>query len=253
MRNASVDAIIAAQKETMVVPLPLSVWDDIPWEPTYDGYLVPTRKTLTAISNGQINTVKSVLLGTNKNETAGTVYEALTQPLSPLLYEELINLIEGPEKGAELLALYPPPSGLHADARPQLTALSTDAASLCPTRQALRFLTNLSVPTFGYLFKYTPTTDPFNANNTGCSIPGSVCHSAELQFVFRSGTFTPGMVALWTSFATQGVPVSPALPTWPLYDSSDPLLGLDLPSSAVVHRYQAAQCDWWDVNPLPLP
>ncbi|KAH3756481.1 D2 protein [Pelomyxa schiedti] len=279
LRNVTVESILTAQDNTVCLAQPFSIYDVKCWVPTYDNYLVSGPLPLVQLQNGMITPgVKSVIMGDVQNETVSFLYDFFQSPISPVLYTTALEVVFGEEKAAELLELYPAPQGLHGDARPALSQLSTDMEMICPARQALRATTAYGIPSYSYIFAYPPVQDPMN-NSTGCI--GQVCHGAELAYVFESASFVPGycfhcntsskstatkrgtvcesdlavqVIHSWTQEAATGEPGSIFDTQWPLFStSSGPTLVINLPNTQATTAYHQQECDWWDTNPFTPP
>jgi len=226
----------------------LRTWDFLPWMPVIDGTLLP-GDPLVQMQSGQIHQVP-VAMGTVRNETAGFV-DFLQPFMGALEYEFFMAWIFNHVNDTQqVLDMYP---ALGSDSVASLRALSLDALFDCPSRAGAKAIVAASGnPMYVYHFLHVPS---WSSGGSPQCTNDSVCHSAELPFVFRSAGFlnvsltsaedglSTEMLDAWTTFAHTGAMPSP----WPKFSPATPsVLLFDLPTSTTAADYNVENCAFWD-------
>jgi acetylcholinesterase/cholinesterase len=238
--------VLDAQEQVIWIPFPLSLKDDIPWQPVIDNDII-FEQPHQLIAKGHIMPNVSVIIGMVQNESTSFVYGPKPTPLDPLLYVGMLTAWFGQETTGKILKYYPS----QLDSRNSLSQLVTDYFWTCSIRKAAQSLSQ-RVPTYLFVFEYSPIVDPLN-NTTYCK-HGRSCHGADLTYVFHSAKLAGYdfnsvqeeklsrlMLGIWTNFAKDAKP-------WDLYDKSKEELavftehGMD-----TKHKYHVDQCNLWDI------
>jgi carboxylesterase type B len=251
LRNKTVEQILKAQESVLWVPFPIGTRDNLPWQPTLDDELI-IGQPWDLIRNGNYSqNVKSVILGTVRNELDSFLLPALNSSFTTWKYETLIFLWF-PKHAHQLLQLYPPDKS--GDNSFVFSRLITDLFFACPTRNAASWLSKRGTKTYLYQFLLSPLFDPFN-NSTYCH--NLACHGSELPFVFHSmgllgfhfaneieKDLSWTMLKYWAMFAS-GQDESKVW-NWTRF-SFENYSSMAFNSTAyLIQNYHKAECDLWD-------
>eukprot|EP00762_Andalucia_godoyi_P003951 ANDGO_05739.mRNA.1 Crystal protein len=250
--NKTVDEVLVAQQKDLWLPDPLDFRDELPFQPTLDGRLVPGQP-LELLEGGQGLDIP-IIMGDVKNETLGWVYEDPVG-LPKISWAFMLDLLTSNRSEVqEILNIY----GATEDSRVVLSRASADFFFNCATRRALLALSRYNkAPLRWYAFLHSPQYDPEN-KAPQCS-PfglGGVCHGADLVYVFHTLSewnhhFTPEeevlsstMMNLWADFVSGSDTLSFA---WPLFsaDTTD-MLAFDTNGVFVLQNHQQMECQLWD-------
>jgi para-nitrobenzyl esterase len=210
-----------------------------------DGDLLPAS-TEDAWAAGTALPDVSVIIGSNRDETAGSV----PMSLDATRYEQLVRASFG-ALANQVLAQYP------ADAFPTprdaYIALTSEAKFICGAKRAAEVAADGGVDARLYMFSYDEYT-------TLGRVPAAT-HGVELPYIFgtygaiKIGNFDyrpnakdlamrDTMQARWLGFARDGMPTEPAGPAWPRVDQG--YVVLDTPSRAGDDDYPEARCAFWE-------
>ncbi len=192
MLNKSGKEVLEAQYQ---VHLPIEpVWpldllkELMIWQPQIDQQLILNQPIEYLEQQNQLALpqLKQVILSYVKNESSSFVFGSIRNPISTVLYEMMITGLFGID-APKVLHNYPP---THShDERIILSRLASDLSFNCGIRKSAQLLVSkFKIPTFVFGFFYSPINDPMNLNTTFCKTD-SVCHSAELAYVFNSATW----------------------------------------------------------------
>jgi carboxylesterase type B len=222
------------------------------WAPIIDGTNITKQPW-------EVNTLnKPIILGTNTNE--GVLFAALNpssifsknsqwESLSKKSYYKMVEAVFPTYAGKILEQPRYKYTGTQPLGEP-LARLITDYYFTCSSRavaeKAAEVLPN---KVYMYLFNHVPS---FN----WLWIPGckdEVCHSAELPFVFHTGsswftsdenTLSNNMVSYWATFAKNGVPKNGSV--WPPYSSAQKESMIFETSSDKPPSNPEDFCPFWD-------
>jgi para-nitrobenzyl esterase len=192
--------------------------------PNVDGYVIPAP-VLETLKKGEQNNVP-LMIGTNKDEGAGTVTEFAPFVVSMIKtdadYRLLVKTVFA-DKADQILARYP--AADYASPNAAFEQLVSDLFFLAPARLYSRQIALKQSQLFTYQFTHVLKGTPLARLGA--------YHSAELNYVFYNFDvypFTDGikpkqkefklgdsMVAYWTNFAKHGDPNDGKLPQWPAY------------------------------------
>jgi len=211
------------------------------WWPTIDN-VVMSDQPINILKTGNFNTVSGVILGTNLNEWSLFVCGQYANMTANEFKRNVISSY-GTAIGQELLKIYDVNKYDHPVQA--LIDLGSDLIFKCPTRQAIRAISNTSTPSFLYSFEHKPNFSVGNCLN--------VAHSYEIPFVFpgifnttltnEEKVLSNSMITYWTQFANS---VSNPQLGWPNYTFTDDTnLVLDLKLDTR-ENYRKLQCDFWD-------
>jgi para-nitrobenzyl esterase len=227
--------------------------------PFIDGTLLPQAPG-TAFASGSFNRVP-VMTGTNHDEYRYFVAQNydLDKNVGPLMnsdYPSAIGTLFWSLTTANLAAVladYPPPPSLPADAGSlELGAAGTDGTFACAARRAMQALAQ-------YVTVHAYEFNDENAPGFSVSFPLGAYHGADVQYLFnRNGKPAPftlaqqqlsqAMISYWTQFAKTGDPNSPGQPAWAPYDPATDERQSFVPPVPVVESGFAGDhdCDLWD-------
>jgi para-nitrobenzyl esterase len=162
--------------------------EPFPIFPIVDGTLL-TQTTSAAFASGEFNRVP-VISGGNRDEWRLFValdYDFAGNPiLNSTDYESAVTALWGPALEPSVVALYP--FGSYPSGGEALGASGTDGVFACPLRNANRSLSKF-VTTYAYEFN-DENAPPSQSSFGGLlTFPLGAYHTAELQYLFKNGTF----------------------------------------------------------------
>jgi len=281
MRAADSATLLVAQhaSETVLGPdLGNLLQIVVAWGPTIGTKYLPLRP-LEAFQAGNVLDVP-IMLGTTANESVIFVYEALTFPLTPILFDLAVAVLIGPENAIASTApdLYPLPVPALTDYRVFASTLLTDGLFKCAVRNATEALA-VAQPyrrskTFLYEYDHQESwsSTMWSSNYTACWT--EVCHGSDLPEWFHPSpktlnvSYTPeedalavDMQAYFAAFAATGDPGS-GTPSrtlqWPAYDATTRTTyvfqaapsgsGGSVTGSYLGQALRSVQCNWWDTS-----
>jgi para-nitrobenzyl esterase len=213
--------------------------------------LIPDQP-LTLFEQGNFYRVP-IIIGNVRNES--NVFGYLLQSalninkLSAFEYESLVLLFFQKHASA-ILHAYPAMS----DSFSALFRLTSDYIFLCPSRLLAVYAARV-VPVRWYQYLLSTIDDPITPYEHLCFVNQTVCHAAEVSYVFHSVDNYPGfrfsqsesefslsLLRVWASFANASLSEQ----FWPLFDNTTLLsMQFDLQSS-IASGYHASNCDLWD-------
>ncbi len=236
---------IPALTLTKAVPGTVSVTGldpGIKFGPNVDGYVL-LGSPIDVIADRKHNPVPFVA-GANAEETARFT------PMVPtaMAYEEFLRA-SFPAIADQILQLYPAAS--FPTPRKALTAVTTDARFVCPSRRIARTVRAAqSEPVFRYFFTHALDSTPASALGAW--------HGLELAWVFNHldiANYVPSsaekklstdIMGYWSRLGKAGNPNGGGAFEWPTYDATtDSHLVLDNTISAGT-MLRTARCDFWD-------
>lgn len=247
---------------TSVTPpaLPL-LYPTIPWAPTIDGVLLHDTP-LAIMKSGKAARVP-LLIGTNLDEGSiflNQLYQILPGELhNPFIYSDIPLILAHMFANNStiinaVLQQYP------ADNFKSITNLTEtllrDNFFLCPSRRALKMLSNLPNPVDTFFYQYNYLSDFIEDHYLG------VYHSSELEFVWdnefppiihsfsKKDQYVADMMgSYWTNYAKSFSPnIGGKTPIfWPAWNNSTKL-NLQIDSRPIIDKdLQGDICDFWDM------
>ncbi|HEX2677419.1 MAG TPA: carboxylesterase family protein, partial [Polyangiales bacterium] len=166
-------------------------------------------------------------------------------------YEAALGRVYEASDVAKIVAQYPVKD--YASANDALSAVSGDAAFLCPARTTARLLQAQGATSYEYQFSALLDGGPIPA------LKGKAFHSGELPYVWGNpyalGKIAAGSEAVadamqdaFLAFAKTGDPnAAGAASPWPAYDSkADKAMHFAATSAEVTSGVREEQCDFWD-------
>ncbi len=262
LRAVPADTIVAMQEDSSLAFFLFVFGLDslLIWAPVVDGTVIATQPVAAAMDGGLD---RPALLGTNRDEGVLFIYgSSQFEGLTKQNYEILMCDVFGDTDGCEVIQEYP---ATDQTAQATLSQMVNDYLFFC----ANQFVARLATPS-PYAYQFTHVSS-FNIWPQVPLCATSVCHGAELPFVFRTLSFfmpTMGeitlsdqMAAYWGNFGQPGhdpnagrtVPLQ-----WPPFTPQDETyLILDIPPHTTESSSLPHKCDFWDgigyiVNPHQL-
>lgn len=243
LRELEVEQVLEAQENWRLSALFLQsgLSAVLPWGPVIDGELLVQQPLTAGLLLGN---PKPLLVGYTADEGLLFVSWAVTEPLSPLLYEPALELVYGGADSRAIHAAYPPGPD---DAREALSSSIGDALFVCPA------LALAAAAEPGTAFVYSFTHAPgFRLDNRILQCSGRSCHATELSFVFGTGGFEGGftgpeaglsheMGSQWAAFVSDG---AAGMGPWPAWSAGpDQLMEFSIPSR--LSTPSGHNCDLW--------
>ena len=235
------------------------------WGPVVDGVeLIDTP--INSAQRGEINPVKALVMGTNRNE-ARTIMPA-TQPVPHAPNSSAADLHEWLNENYANVS--------HAtmkEYRAQLQSLGawetageiyTDSQYLCPTHQSARWAAQRGIDTFVYRLDYQPSTFNISAHLEYWQLwcdgielcremsahDVGVGHGADISLLFMYPDLNEtdlvvgkAFVDYWQNFATSGNP-NRATDNWPVFTGANTTMVITDKPAAKRHLGQR-QCEFW--------
>jgi len=249
--DVSVEAIVCAGLQAI-----------IPWNPVIDGTFITQNPIKAPVT-------KPIMLGSNLTESIPFV-GWIPEKYAAYAYPAMLDFLFGPDWALEIIGKYDFQYPVATDLK-KLEYVVTDYLWTCFNR---KFATKPTENAFRYHFIHHGSF-PFWVQDgevsgpvcTSCNEDTSVCHAAELPFVFGNASddnqlersFTPDEAQMsatlrkyWVQFARGGDPNGGDRPQWPL-DRSGNLLQIGSGSSTDITEItdesiaEDAHCDeFWD-------
>lgn len=227
--------------------------------PTIDGVEIP-QEPLHALAAGAYATDVQILVGTNTNEGATFIYDAVDFELPPFLYSLALDVVFGSANAAQIQALprYNPAS--YSDGRQVLGYMLTDYWFRCASEKFAAAAVAHGVPAYVYRYDHLFSgASIFPQFGLPAICTQDVCHASEIPFVFHNDvpslnvTFTPDelvlatrMDAYWASFAKFGSPnkdVPAGTPIWPAWNATRVNVVLN---TTITLETSQSLCTFWD-------
>ncbi len=182
-----------------------------------------------------------LMIGINEDETTSLVPVA-QRPQNAAAYESLVRSRLTPLIAEAALLQYP--TTAYVPVWRAWTAINTDVAFICPAARVARDHAARGNPVFAYYLTQTLPNQPELGAFHGLDIPLLFSPMSDYGPGIRQ--LAAGMQSLWVSFAIDGDPAVPGLPTWPRHPS-DRQLGLELRADGIGARadYRDAFCNFW--------
>jgi len=271
-RSKSVQEVLTAQSTANDKALADDKWTT--WalveRPTIDGVLIHNEFS-ELVKTNSYNTKANIMWGTVHDEAGLFVPQYFPNVVPIANASSALELVFDANRTAIILSnpmFQPDPSDSDA-VRNLFTRAGTEYYFLCPLRYLSRQMAK-NKNTYNFRFNRGRDTPLVGASYCSAST-GRVCHSADIQPVFASGAAVPGfaqvgddarfarqVVDRFTTFAKtgnpnpkpgqQGVELTNADVTglnWLPYDSSNPILELNVQSSLSTNAENDA-CTWID-------
>ena len=236
------------------------------WNPVALGPGLPFGGPLEAISAGKFSPVP-IMMGTVANESVPFIHGISAKPLNELAYIGIMELAFGLEVGTLAMLEYGPvPAALKADTRDFLAVIATDYIFYCPARNMATSYAK-QVPTFQWYFDIAATFQKWGYNGTDQYCVNTVCHAADLPFVFdpfknmpadiNAPTPLPAEQQLidfvqiqWGNFMKTGNPNGPTPLPWniniPQFNPAQDILVNQSTPVSLLANYRKSTCDFWD-------
>jgi carboxylesterase type B len=270
LQNKTIDEILNAQaaaEDHINLFSPLGMF--MPWSPVVDNMII-LEQPLVAFYGGHFKPVP-LMIGTVLDEGTMFVDEIFPDGLPAYEYEAiLVDVLRRDDKFEEATLLYPPVLDSKNLTGQRLSNLSTDYLFVCASRNLTRSIINNLNPdqaqqVFLYRFEHVPSFyEAWGPNYTFCYF--SVCHGAELPFVFHSAgmvippynytaeeqVLTQQMSNYWGNFAHTGSPnsgPSTVSMNWPVYQNGRlnawENIVFNTPST-IQKNADNVHCNFWD-------
>ncbi|KAF9993811.1 hypothetical protein BGZ79_001479 [Entomortierella chlamydospora] len=271
-RSKTVDQVLNAQVTANAEALNDDKWTT--WalveRPTIDGDLIPAEFS-QLVKAGTYNTKANIMWGTVHDEAGLFVPQYFPDPVPIANVTDSLELFFDANRTTQILASqYFQLNTSDSDAvRDLFTLAGTEYYFFCPLRYLSREMAKIK-KTYNFRFNRGRDT-PLVGQNYCSSSTGRVCHSADIQPSFASGAAVPGfsqtgddarfarqVVDRFTTFAKSGNPNPQAGQqgfeltnadvtgvSWSPYDSSNPILELNV-KSAMSSNLENDACTWID-------
>jgi para-nitrobenzyl esterase len=241
---------------------------DTPWAPTIDNAVL-FEKPVNMIAAGHvIKSLKTVLIGTNLNETnvfSLTSAAGRNMSLADLYHQLTASFHIAPAQAQKLIALYMPSAGqtsgaFHATKSSlAYAAMLSDFVFTCVSQSVASLLSQRGVDTYAYVFGRTPSCG-FDTIPAALRPLLGAAHAFELPFVFDvdpsiakkcqpdqgDHDLSARIIDYWGGVFTAGAPATSragGLPSWPKFDNvTRQSVFLDVPSDGIVGAYRAKFC-----------
>ena len=259
-RNAPAQKLLEASNQRYV-NISNAVTAMMQWTPVVDGDEVPLEP-FKAMTTGQFHHVP-IFMGVTSNESVQFIYDLSEEPMTPIMYIAMMDIVFGLERGTKAMQYYGDiPAHFQTDARQFLSVPATDFIFYCSNRAVARSAT-ISTPVYFWVFDYLASWNEWVFGPTMSFCVKNVCHAEDLPFIFNPFAVpvpgeetpvpTPGDLALirsvqkaWGNFIWTNSPEEVDGVTVGRYNAGEAnMLNLSVPVS-VIRNWRAKYCDFWE-------
>ena len=269
-----VDCLRAVPAETLLAIQPSIKYRDLSqflavmeiWNPVAYGPGLPNGGPIEAIGAGQFSPVP-IMFGTVANESVPFINAITTKPIGELELIAFIDIAFGFEVGTQALEKYGPvPASQKNDTHDFMAVIATDYIFYCPARYMGTAYAK-QTPTFIWYFDIAASFQQWGYNGTNPYCVHTVCHAADLPFVFDPFKVMPPNVnapsplpaeqelinfvqTQWGNFMKTGNPNTPNPLPWniqfPMFNPAQNILVNQSTPASLLPNYRASYCDFWD-------
>lgn len=181
-RNAPAQKLLEASDQRYI-NISNAVTAMMQWTPIVDGDELPLEP-FKAMTTGAFNRVP-IFMGITSNESVQFIYDLSEEPMSPMMYVLMMDVVFGLERGTKALQYYGDiPPKFQKDARQFLSVPATDFIFYCSNRAIAR-ATTVKVPTYFWVFDFLASWNEWVFGPTMPFCVNNVCHAEDLPFIFN--------------------------------------------------------------------
>ncbi|GJJ69798.1 hypothetical protein EMPS_02147 [Entomortierella parvispora] len=272
-RSKSMNDILEAQLVSDNETLSQNIWTTYAMiqRPVADGSLLPADFS-DLVKSGQYNTEANIMWGTNHDEAGFIILTEFPNVIPITTPNVTYDMFMTPSRASQIMnsPAYKLDPTDPDTVRDTFTRFGTDYYFFCPLRYLSREIAQSGHKrTWNFRFRKGRDT-PFLPGNYCSMNTGRVCHTAEIQTVFASGSAIPlrsqtgddarfarQVVDRWTTFAKTGNPnpqpgqvgfetENPDVTSvqWAPYDASNTILELNTTSAMSINNDPYGGCTW---------